>query len=128
MLGTGAHTARRIAASGVRLVIDEHRETTTPMRKDGPPGKTKVAYGDVDAAAKWLWRFVDGAKTAGELYGRTLVCFAAQHYAHQLVLAASKRDTSALPTAVGVRLRADTAVALGHSQVRRIVWRPRRRP
>jgi hypothetical protein len=27
-----------------------------------------------------------------------MVCFAAQHYAHQLVLAVSKRDSSALPS------------------------------
>jgi hypothetical protein len=40
---------------------------------------------------------VDGAKTAGELYGRALVVFAAQHYATQLVLAASKRRGSVLP-------------------------------
>ena len=46
---------------------------------------------------KWLWRFVDGAKTAGEIYGRVLVVFAAQHYATQLVLPASKRRPSALP-------------------------------
>jgi hypothetical protein len=40
---------------------------------------------------------VDGAKTAGELYGRALVVFAAQHYASQLVLAASKRRGLVLP-------------------------------
>jgi hypothetical protein len=96
-LGSDDHTARTIAANGIRLVLDEHRTTTTPTLKSGRPGKTKVAYGDVDAAAKWLWRFVDGAKTAGELYGRTLVVFAAQHHAQQLVLARSQRRGSALP-------------------------------
>ncbi|MEA2129888.1 MAG: hypothetical protein QOJ85_2779 [Solirubrobacteraceae bacterium] len=40
---------------------------------------------------------MDGAKTAGELYGRALVVFAAQHYASQLVLAASKRRGLVLP-------------------------------
>jgi hypothetical protein len=40
---------------------------------------------------------VDGAKTAGELYGRALVVFAAEHYASQLVLAASKRRGLVLP-------------------------------
>jgi hypothetical protein len=78
-------------------VLDEHRTTTTPTLKSGKPGKTKVAYGDVDDAVRWLWRFVDGAKTAGELYGRVLVVFAAQHYASQLVLPASKRHGSVLP-------------------------------
>ena len=96
-LGTGDHIARTIAANGLRLVLDEHRTTTTPTLKSGKPGKTKVAYGEVDAAAKWLWRFVDGAKTAGELYGRVLVVFAAQHYASQLVLPNSQRRGSVLP-------------------------------
>ncbi len=79
-LGTGDHVARTIAANGLRLVLDEHRTTTTPTLKSGKPGRTKVAYGDVDVAAKWLWRFVDGAKTAGELFcrsqGRTGRCLA----------------------------------------------------
>jgi len=81
----------------VRLVLDEYRTTTTPTLKSGKPGKTKVAYDDVDAATKWLWQFVDGAKTAGELYGRVLVVFAAQHYATQLVLPTSQRRGSVLP-------------------------------
>ena len=71
-------------------MLDEFRTTETPTLKSGRPGKTKVSYGDVDAAVAWLWKFVDGAKSAGELYGRTMVVFAAQHYAKQLVLAASK--------------------------------------
>jgi len=58
----------------------------------------KVAYGEPDAAMKWPWRFIDGAKTAGELYGRVLVVFAAQHYAAQLVLPNSKRHGSVLPS------------------------------
>lgn len=71
--------------------------TTTPTLKSGKPGKTKVVYGEPDDAMKWLWRFVDGAKTAGELYGRVLVVFAAQHYACQLVLPTAKRQGSVLP-------------------------------
>ena len=89
--------AQAIAANGLRLVLDEHRTTETPTLKSGKPGKTKVAYCEPEVAAKWLWRFVDGAKTAGELYGRALVVFAAQHYATQLVLPASKRRGSVLP-------------------------------
>lgn len=96
-LGTNDHVARIIAENGLRLVLDEHRATVTPTLKSGKPGKTKVTYVDVDVASKWLWRFVDGAKTAGELYGRVLVVFAAQHYASQLVLANSKRRSSILP-------------------------------
>jgi ParB/RepB/Spo0J family partition protein len=89
--------AQAIAANGLRLVLEEHRTTTTPTLKRGAKGKTKVAYCEPEVAAKWLWRFVDGAKTAGELYGRALVVFAAQHYATQLVLPASKRRGSVLP-------------------------------
>jgi len=96
-LGTDDHTALTIAATGIRLVIEEHRTTTTPTLKNGQKGKTKVAYGDVEVAARWLWKFIDGAKTAGELYGRALVAFAAQHYAHSLVLPRSQRRSSALP-------------------------------
>jgi hypothetical protein len=38
-----------------------------------------------------------GGVDAGELYGRVLVVFAAQHYASQLVLATSQRRGSVLP-------------------------------
>ena len=96
-LGTSDHVARTIAANGIRLVLDEHRSTETPTLKSGQPGKTKVTYGEPEDALKWLWKFVDGAKTAGELYGRTLVVFACQHYAHQLALPTSQRRGSVLP-------------------------------
>lgn len=103
-LGTSDHVARAIAANGIRLVLDEQRTTTTPTLKSGQPGKTKVSYGEPEAALKWLWAFVDGARTAGELYGRTLVVFACQHYANQLALPNSQRRGSVLP-----RLHRDTA-------------------
>ncbi|MGH2799765.1 MAG: ParB/RepB/Spo0J family partition protein [Thermoleophilaceae bacterium] len=96
-LGTSDHVARTIAANGIRLVLDEHRTTTTPTLKSGQPGKTKVSYGEPEDALKWLWKFVDGAKSAGELYGRTLVVFACQHYANQLALPTSQRRGSVLP-------------------------------
>jgi len=67
-LGTNDHVARTIAANGLRLVLEERRTTTTPTLKSGKPGKTKVTYGDPDAAMKWLWKFVDGAQGAGELF------------------------------------------------------------
>lgn len=63
----------------------------------GPPSTNYLAYGDPDVAMKWLWRFIDGAKSAGELYGRVLVVFAAQHYACQLALPTAKRRGSVLP-------------------------------
>lgn len=95
-LGTD-ETVRTIATNGIRLVIGEHRTADTPILKSGKRGKTKVVYGEPEESAKWLWSFVDRAKTAGELYGRVMVVCAAQHYAHQLVLPQSKRKCSALP-------------------------------
>jgi ParB/RepB/Spo0J family partition protein len=103
-LGKDDHTVQTIAANGIRLVIEEHRTTTTPTLKSGKPGKTKVAYGDVEDAAKWLWSFIEGATSAGEIYGRVLVVFAAQHYAQNLVLPGSQRRPSVLP-----RTHKDTA-------------------
>ncbi|HEX3509822.1 MAG TPA: ParB/RepB/Spo0J family partition protein [Solirubrobacteraceae bacterium] len=93
-----------IAANGVRLVIEEHRTSATPTLKSGKPGVTKVSYGEPEEATRWLWRFIEGAGSAGELYGRALVVFAAQAYAHDLVLPASKRRSPALP-----RSRKETA-------------------
>ncbi|MGA2322045.1 MAG: ParB/RepB/Spo0J family partition protein [Solirubrobacteraceae bacterium] len=96
-LGNAEQAVGTIVANGIRLVIAEHRTTTTPTLKSGQPGKTKVVYGEVEDATKWLWKFIDGAKSAGELYGRALVVFAAQHYAEDLVLPGSQRRPSALP-------------------------------
>jgi hypothetical protein len=62
--GSADEVVRVIAANGLRLVLEEHRTTQTPTLKSGAPGKTKVAYCEPEVAAKWLWRFVDGAKTA----------------------------------------------------------------
>jgi ParB/RepB/Spo0J family partition protein len=90
-------TAATLAANGIRLVVDSQRQSTTPTLKSGKPGKTKVSYGEVKDAEQWLWRFVEGARSAGELYGRVLVVFAAQAYANNLVLPVSQRRTDVLP-------------------------------
>jgi ParB/RepB/Spo0J family partition protein len=93
-MGTVGEQVRRLAAHGVRLVVDELREDVTKTRKDGSRGRLRIDYGDErdpQAAVKWLWKFVDGAKSAGELYGRTLVVIAADHYALQLVVPTSQR-------------------------------------
>jgi hypothetical protein len=90
---TGERIAR-IAAGGVRLVIDELRTDVTKTRKDGTRGRLRIDYGDhrdPQAALVWLWKFVDGAKTAGELYGRALMVIAAEQHANRLVLPASQR-------------------------------------
>ena len=131
-LGTGDHVARTIAANGIRLVLDEHRTTETPTLKSGQPGKTKVTYGEPEDALKWLWKFVEGAKTAGELYGRTLVVFAAQHYAHQLALPTSQRRGSVLPRSHADRARkafekvTKTALPGSHRELTRAIEREAR--
>ena len=51
----------------------------------------------MEDASKWLWKFLAGAKTAGDVYSRALVVYAAQHYASQLVLPTAQRRSSALP-------------------------------
>jgi hypothetical protein len=84
----------RVAAGGIRLVIDELRSDITTTRKDGSSGRLKVDYGDhrdPQAAVAWLWRFLDGAASAGKLYGRALVIIAAERYASRLVVPSGQR-------------------------------------
>jgi ParB/RepB/Spo0J family partition protein len=86
-----------LAIYGIRYVVDEFRQDVTKTRKDGSMGKLRIDYGKPsdsatgEAAVRWMWKFVDGAKTAGELYGRALVVIAAEHYATQLVVPNSQR-------------------------------------
>jgi hypothetical protein len=85
---------QRLAIAGVRLVIEEFRSDVTQTRKDGSRGRLRVSYGDpkdAQAAVKWLWRFVDAAKTPGELFGRALVVIAAEQHAARLVLPSCQR-------------------------------------
>ena len=90
---------RRIAAHGVRIVVEDFRKDVTKTKKDGTRGRLRIDYGDRQtandptAAVKWLWKFIDGAKTAGELYGRALVVIAAERYAaSRIVLPAAQRS------------------------------------
>ena len=90
---TGERIAR-LAAGGIRLVVDELRADVTKTRKDGSRGRMRIDYGDhrdPQAAITWLWKFLDAAKTAGELYGRALVVVAAEQYATRLVVPAGQR-------------------------------------
>lgn len=76
------------------MVIDEFRSDPTQTRKDGTPGHTRIQYTDphdLSEPITWLWRFVDGARTAGELYGRALVVICAEPYASRLVVPQSQR-------------------------------------
>ena len=79
---------------GIRLVVEELRADVTKTRKDGSRGRLRIDYGDYrdpQAALAWLWKFIDGAKTAGELYGRALVVIAAEQHATRLVVPSSQR-------------------------------------
>jgi ParB/RepB/Spo0J family partition protein len=83
-----------IAAGGIRLVVAELRTDATKTRKDGTRGRLRIDYGDhrdPQAAIAWLWKFIDGAKTSGELYGRALVVIAAEQHATRLVVPSSQR-------------------------------------
>jgi len=85
----------RLAMSGIRLVIDEFRADVTKTLKNGQRGRLRVDYGDPHKpgdAVRWLWKFIDGAKTAGELYGRALVVICAEQYASRLVVPQSQRS------------------------------------
>ena len=91
--------ARTIAANGLRLVLEEHRVTTTPTLRERQAGRDE---GRLRRRRGRRRSGCGGSSTrrrrAGDLYGRVLVVFAAQHYAHQLVLANSKRRSSVLPS------------------------------
>jgi ParB/RepB/Spo0J family partition protein len=97
--GKAGERIERIAVGGVRLIVGELRSDATRTRKDGTRGALRIVYPiDPAPALGWLWCFLDGAKSAGELYGRALVVIAAEQYASQLVLSASQRRT---PTSWG---------------------------
>jgi ParB/RepB/Spo0J family partition protein len=97
--GDAGERVRRLAAFGVRIVVEAFRKDVTKTRKDGTRGRLRIDYGDRQvasnptAAITWLWKFIDGAKTAGELYGRALVVIAAErHAASRVVLPAAQRS------------------------------------
>jgi len=90
---TGDRVAE-LAARGIRLVVEEFRTDVSKTRKDGSRGALRIDYGDPRKPEKpiaWLWKFIDGAKTAGELYGRALVAIAAEQYASRLVVPQSQQ-------------------------------------
>ena len=79
-------------------MLDEFRTDVTKTKRDGTKGRMKIDYGDraVDKfpedAQRWLWKFLAGAKTAGELYSRALMVVAAERYAlSRIVLPAAQR-------------------------------------
>ncbi len=93
--GTAGEKVKQLAMAGIRLVIEEFRTDVTKTKADGTRGALRIDYGDQhkpqDALA-WMWKFIDGAKTAGELYGRALVVIAAEQYASRLVVPSSQQQ------------------------------------
>ena len=86
-----------LAMRGIRLVIDEFRTDVTKTRKDGSRGRLRIDYGDPrqpENAIKWLWKFLDGARSAGDLYGRAIVVLAAEQYACRLVLPSTQQHAA----------------------------------
>jgi ParB/RepB/Spo0J family partition protein len=83
-----------IALRGIRFVIGDFREDKTKARKDGSRGALRIVYGDGsqhENQSHWLWKYLDGARSAGELYGRALVVIAAEQYASRLVVPGSQQ-------------------------------------
>jgi hypothetical protein len=92
--GTAGEKVKQLALTGIRLVIEEFREDVTKTKKDGSRGALRISYGDQhqpEDQVAWMWKFIDGAKTAGELYGRALVVIAAEQYASRLVVPSSQQ-------------------------------------
>jgi ParB/RepB/Spo0J family partition protein len=90
---TGERIAE-LAARGIRVVIDEFRTDVTKTRKDGSRGAVRIDYGDPrkpEQPIAWIWKWLDSAKTAGDLYGRAIVVLAAEQYASRLVVPASQQ-------------------------------------
>lgn len=107
-----------IALRGIRLVIGDFREDKTKTRKDGSAGALRLGYGDGmrhENQSHWLWKYLDGARTAGELYGRALVVIAAEQYASRLVVPASQQvQPLGWPSHKDIALKALTKLARPH--------------
>jgi hypothetical protein len=108
------------------------RSDVTKTRQDGSRGRLRVDYGDhrdPQAAIAWLWRFLDGATSASELYGRALMVIAAEQYASRLVVPAGQRmpatrwsshkdiAAKALKKRVSARVGGESGVGVGRQPV-----------
>jgi hypothetical protein len=83
--------AGMIAAAGLRVCLDELSSVEVPKLTSAKDGKPRVTYADVADTERWMWKFLDGARTAGKLYGRALVVLWAAHYALREVMPSSER-------------------------------------
>lgn len=107
-----------IALRGIRFVIGDFREDKTKQRKDGSRGALRIAYGDGNKhenQSHWLWKYLDGARSASELYGRALVVIAAEQYASRLVVPGSQQTRPlSWPSHKDTALKALTKLAGPH--------------
>lgn len=97
--------ARQMAVAGLRLVLEELRQTEQRQRKDGTPRPAKITYLSGEECEAALWQLLGRARTARELYGRLVVIVAAGHYAMQDALPRSGRVSGP-----DLRSKDDTAV------------------
>jgi hypothetical protein len=86
--------AGMIAAAGLRLCIEGLSSVEVPRLQSGKDGKPRVTYAELADSERWMWKFVDGATTAGELYGRALCVLWAAHYAIDEVVPFAQRYPS----------------------------------
>ena len=105
-----------LAARGIRLVIEEFRTDVTKTRKDGTRGALRVDYGDPrkpEQPIAWIWKWLDSARSAGDLYGRCLVILAAEQYASRLVVPSSQQHSPMRWSSHGDRARKALAKLAG---------------
>ena len=108
--------------------------TETPTLKSGQArGRPRSPTATLAEAVAWLWKFLDGARNAGELYGRVLVVFAAQHYVEPAGAAGEQASRlGAAPLAQGRRAQGVRACSpsrccpASHVQLRRALEREAR--
>jgi ParB-like nuclease domain len=113
LLVAGFH---RLAARGIRLVIEEFRTDVTKTRKDGTRGALRVDYGDPrkpEQPIAWIWKWLDLARSAGDLYGRCVVILAAEQYASRLVVPSSQQHSPMRWSSHGDRARKALAKLAG---------------
>lgn len=69
--GNAGETVAQLAMTGISLVVGEFRTGVTSTNKDGWRGAVRISCGDPhkpEDTIAWMWKFIDGARSAGELF------------------------------------------------------------
>lgn len=82
----GSDNAAHLAARGLRFVFEDWQTV-----EKAASGKVKIQYLEPAEAEKRLWEWLGQATTAGEVFGRGLIIYAAAKEALDVVLARSNR-------------------------------------